>query len=191
MRPTSLYIFPTCLVVAILLIGCGDNKSSATQPSPGVKEESTSPEISENKVPTQTQSTPQTSQPETVSPQPQQNTTAQVSEAESTPTAQTAKPSAQAKDDPNRAGLELAKKSGCLACHAIDRKVVGPSWKDVAKRYDSDPNAKSKLIIKVSKGGRGNWTELVGNVAMPPYSPRVSDDNIAKLVEFVLSLKDQ
>lgn len=85
--------------------------------------------------------------------------------------------------------LALARKSGCLACHAVDKKLVGPAWRDVSKRYKDDPEAKSKLITKVSKGGRGNWTEVVGTAAMPPYSPRVSDDNIAKLVEFVLSLE--
>ena len=85
--------------------------------------------------------------------------------------------------------LALARKSGCLACHGVDKKLVGPAWRDVSKRYKDDPDAKTKLITKVSKGGRGNWTEVVGTAAMPPYSPRVSDDNIAKLVEFVLSLE--
>jgi cytochrome c len=191
MHPTPLYILTICLVVAMFLNACGDDKSSATQPSSGVKEGSTSSAITENKASTLTQPTTQISESNTASDQTQQNTTAQAGEAEPAPIAQTSEFSQQSNDDPNRAGLELAKNSGCLACHAIDRKVVGPSWKDVAKRYASDPNAKSKLIMKISKGGRGNWTELVGNVAMPPYSPRVSDDNIAKLVEFVLSLKDQ
>ena len=85
--------------------------------------------------------------------------------------------------------LALAQKSGCLACHAIDKKVVGPPWRDVSKRYLNDPKAKEKLVAKVSKGGRGNWTDVVGTAAMPPYSPRVSDENIAKLVDFVLSLE--
>lgn len=85
--------------------------------------------------------------------------------------------------------LTLARKSGCLACHAVDKKVVGPAWRDVAKRYKDVTDAKSRLITKVSKGGRGNWTEVVGPAAMPPYSPRVSDENIAKLVDFVLSLE--
>lgn len=84
--------------------------------------------------------------------------------------------------------LSLAKKSGCLACHAIDKKMVGPAWKDVATRYKDDPEAKSSLLEKVSKGGKGNWDEMTGGVPMPPYSPRVSDDNIEKLVTFVLSL---
>lgn len=93
--------------------------------------------------------------------------------------------------DTNKSSLELAKTSGCMACHAIDKKMVGPAWKDVAKRYADDPKARSKLITKVAKGGKGNWTEVVGNMMMPPYSPRVSDENIGKLVDFVLSLKDK
>jgi len=87
--------------------------------------------------------------------------------------------------------LALARKSGCLACHAIDKKVVGPPWRDVARRYAGNPDARAQLIEKVSKGGKGNWTDVVGNVAMPPYFPRVSKDNIEKLVDFVLSLSDQ
>ena len=62
------------------------------------------------------------------------------------------------------------------------------AWKDVAERYAGDSGAKAKLIVKVANGGRGNWTEVVGNMAMPPYSPRVSAENIEALVEFVLSL---
>ncbi|WP_455376001.1 c-type cytochrome [Kaarinaea lacus] len=94
-----------------------------------------------------------------------------------------------AKVDPHQEELSLARKSGCLACHAIDKKVVGPAWRDVSKRYKTDPDAKSKLIAKVSKGGKGNWTDVVGTAAMPPYSPRVSEQNITRLVEFVLSLE--
>jgi len=82
----------------------------------------------------------------------------------------------------------LAKKSGCTACHAIDRKVVGPAWADVAKRYKGDAGAKAALIAKVKKGGKGNWTAVTKGVPMPPYSPRVNDANIGELVDFVLSL---
>ncbi len=82
----------------------------------------------------------------------------------------------------------LAKKSGCTACHAIDKKIVGPGWADVAKRYKGDAGAKANLIAKVKKGGKGNWTEMTKGVPMPPYSPRVADADIEKLVDFVLSL---
>jgi len=82
----------------------------------------------------------------------------------------------------------LAKKSGCTACHAIDKKVVGPGWADVAKRYKGDAAAKDALISKVKAGGKGNWTEVTKGVPMPPYSPRVSDANIDELVTFILGL---
>ncbi|MEK6749455.1 MAG: c-type cytochrome [Pseudomonadota bacterium] len=85
-------------------------------------------------------------------------------------------------------GLDLAKKSGCLACHAVDKKVVGPAWKDVAARYKGKGDAKATLVDKIKKGGKGNWTDVTGGVAMPPYSPRVPDADIEKLVSFVLSL---
>lgn len=86
------------------------------------------------------------------------------------------------------ADLELAKKSGCLACHSVEKKVVGPAWKDVAAKYKGDAGAKARLVEKVKKGGKGNWTEVTGGAPMPPYSPRVKDEDIAKLVDFVLGL---
>lgn len=78
--------------------------------------------------------------------------------------------------------LALAKKSGCLACHKIEAKVVGPAWQDVGKKYSAGD--KATLVDKVKKGGKGNW----GQVPMPPYSPRVPDADIEALVDFVLSL---
>ena len=86
------------------------------------------------------------------------------------------------------ANLDLAKKSGCLACHSVDHKVVGPAWKDVAAKYKGDASAREALIKKVHTGGKGNWTAVTGGVPMPPYSPRVSDENIETLVDFVLGL---
>ena len=93
-------------------------------------------------------------------------------------------PAALGKDD----GLALAQQSGCLACHSIEKKVVGPAWQDVAARYKGNAPARAELIAKVKAGGKGNWTEVTGGVPMPPYSPRVTDENIAALVDFVLSL---
>ena len=86
------------------------------------------------------------------------------------------------------ADLDLAKKSGCLACHSVDKKVVGPGWKDVAAKYAGDAGAKDTLIGKVAAGGKGNWTDVTGGVPMPPYSPRVADADIATLVDFILGL---
>lgn len=85
-------------------------------------------------------------------------------------------------------GLELAKKSGCLACHSVEKKVVGPAWQDVANKYKGDAEAKGRLVEKIKKGGKGNWTAVTGGVPMPPYSPRVPDADIEKLVDFVLGL---
>lgn len=78
----------------------------------------------------------------------------------------------------------LAQKSGCLACHAVDKKVVGPSYKEVANKYRGDKAAAAKLEKKVKEGGVGAW----GQIPMPPNS-QVSDADIKKLVEWVLSLK--
>lgn len=86
--------------------------------------------------------------------------------------------------------LDLANKSGCLACHSVEKKVVGPAWQDVGAKYKGDASMKGKLIDKVKQGGKGNWTAVTGGVPMPPYSPRVSDDTIEKLVTFVLSLPE-
>ncbi|HEX5337525.1 MAG TPA: c-type cytochrome [Gallionella sp.] len=82
-------------------------------------------------------------------------------------------------------GLKLAQQSGCLVCHEVDKKVIGPAWKDVAAKYRGDAGAEAKLITKVAKGGGGAW----GSVPMPPNSPRVSDADIKALVKFTLSLK--
>ena len=79
--------------------------------------------------------------------------------------------------------LALAQKSGCLACHAVDKKVVGPAYKDVAAKYRGDKNVHLKLEEKVKKGGVGVW----GQVPMTPNS-QVSDADIKKLVAWVLSL---
>lgn len=78
----------------------------------------------------------------------------------------------------------LAKSKGCLACHAVDKKVVGPSYKDVAKKYAGDKTAEAKLVEKVKKGGSGVW----GPVPMPPNAA-VSDEDLHKLVKWVLSQK--
>ncbi len=78
----------------------------------------------------------------------------------------------------------LAQKSGCLACHSVDKKIVGPSYKEVANKYRNDKGAEAKLVDKVKKGGQGVW----GPVPMPPNS-QVSDADIKSLVKWVLSLK--
>jgi cytochrome c len=85
---------------------------------------------------------------------------------------------------PALADEALAKKYACTACHAIDRKLVGPSYKDVAAKYKGDAKAEEKLAVKVKKGGSG----VFGPVPMPP-NPNVPDADVAKLVKWVLSIK--
>lgn len=87
-----------------------------------------------------------------------------------------------------QADMALAKASGCAPCHAIDAKIVGPAWKDIAKRYQDDPTARARLIGKVKNGSRGAWTEVTGGVPMPPY-PRLPDADVEKLIDFILSLE--
>jgi cytochrome c len=89
---------------------------------------------------------------------------------------------AQAKID-NKAGEELMKTSGCAACHAIDKKVVGPAYKDVAAKYKNDKTAETRLVAKVKAGGAGVW----GAVPMAPNTG-VKDEDIKTLVHWILSL---
>jgi cytochrome c len=76
----------------------------------------------------------------------------------------------------------LAKSKNCLSCHAVDKKVVGPAYKDIAKKYTAKDEA--MLAEKVIKGGKGVW----GPVPMPPNSA-VSPADAEKLVKWILSLK--
>src|SRR3954449_8452589 len=85
---------------------------------------------------------------------------------------------------PATANEELAKKHNCFACHAVDKKLVGPSYKDVAAKYRDDKQAQAKLFEKVKKGGQGVW----GQVPMPPNS-QVPDNDIHSLVKWILSQK--
>ena len=78
---------------------------------------------------------------------------------------------------------QLAQKYNCLACHAEDKKLVGPAYKEVAKKYKGDAGAEAKLIGKVKAGGSGVW----GAIPMPPNN--VPDADIKTLVEWILSLQ--
>jgi cytochrome c len=79
---------------------------------------------------------------------------------------------------------ELAQKSGCLACHSIDKKVLGPSYKDVAAKYKGDKGAEAKLVAKVKAGGSGTW----GPMPMPANSPQVKDEDIKSIVQWILAM---
>lgn len=78
----------------------------------------------------------------------------------------------------------LAQKSNCLMCHGVDKKILGPAYKDVAAKYKGDKTAEAKLIQKVKAGGSGAW----GDMPMPPNSPQVKDEDIKTIVQWILSL---
>lgn len=81
-------------------------------------------------------------------------------------------------------GIALGKKRNCFACHMIDKKIVGPAWKDVAAKYRGDAGAQARLEAKIGKGGSGAW----GSMAMPAQ-PQVTADERALLARFILNLK--
>jgi cytochrome c len=85
---------------------------------------------------------------------------------------------------PAFAQADLAQKKNCMACHAIDKKLVGPAYKDVAAKYAGQKDAVDKLAQKVVKGGAGVW----GAVPMPA-NPQVSDAEAKQLVQWILTLK--
>ncbi len=77
----------------------------------------------------------------------------------------------------------LAKSKGCMGCHAVDKKLVGPAYKEVAAKYKGDKAAADKLAAKVKAGGKGVW----GEIPMPPNN--VTDAEAKSLVTWVLSQK--
>lgn len=83
-----------------------------------------------------------------------------------------------------QANEELAKSSGCMNCHNVDAKLVGPALKEVAAKYAGEDGAAEMLAGKIKNGSSGVW----GQIPMPP-NPAVSDENALKLAEWVLSLK--
>ena len=82
------------------------------------------------------------------------------------------------------AQADLAKAKNCMACHAVANKLVGPSYKDVAAKYNGQKGAEDKLVQKVLKGGAGAW----GPVPMPA-NPQVSEAEARSLVKWVLAQK--
>lgn len=87
-------------------------------------------------------------------------------------------PSAQAAD-----GAALAQKGGCTACHQVDKKFVGPAFKDVAAKYKGK-GAEAALIKKVKEGGSGAW----GAMPMPPNAGKLSDDEFKSVIDWILSV---
>ena len=85
---------------------------------------------------------------------------------------------------PAMADEALAKAKNCMACHAVDKKMVGPAYKEVAKKYAADAKAVDLLAAKIQKGGSGVW----GAVPMPPNA-NVNADEAKSLATWILSLK--
>ena len=77
----------------------------------------------------------------------------------------------------------LAKAKNCMACHAIDKKIVGPAYKDVAAKYKGDAKAPAMLAAKIKAGGKGTW----GEIPMPPNN--VTPEEATKLATWVLAQK--
>jgi len=78
---------------------------------------------------------------------------------------------------------DVAKKNNCTSCHAIDKKVVGPGWQDVADKYKGDAGAAEKLSTVIVKGGRGVW----GPMPMPATS-KITDAEVSEIVAFIQGL---
>ena len=85
---------------------------------------------------------------------------------------------------PAMADMALATSKNCMACHAVDKKLIGPSYKDVAAKYASDKDAVAKLSKKVREGGVGAW----GQIPMPA-NPQVNADEATALVKWIMSTK--
>ena len=83
-----------------------------------------------------------------------------------------------------QADEKLAQANGCMTCHQIDKKVLGPSYKDVAAKYKGNAGAEAMLVKKVKDGGKGVWGEMV----MPPNA-HVKDADIAAIVKWILTQK--
>lgn len=77
----------------------------------------------------------------------------------------------------------LLQKAGCIACHSTDKKILGPSFKDISAKYKGK-NMEAALIKKVKDGGSGAW----GPMPMPPNSGKLSDDEFKQVVGWILSL---
>lgn len=83
---------------------------------------------------------------------------------------------------PAQANMELAKKSNCMACHAVDKKMVGPAYLDVAKKYAGDKEAAKALAAKIKAGSKGVW----GQIPMPP-NPNLKDADAEALAKWILA----
>ena len=174
------------ILLSLILTACGkDEKDKPKAKSNTLSQVSQQAKTSEHPITEQATTTPEATIPEATTAIPVPEATQEASPAT---TPKPAIPITSQTTVKNKHILGLARKSGCLACHSVDKKLVGPAWKDVAARYKNNSDARKQLIVKVSKGGKGNWTDVTGGAPMPPYFPRASREDIEQLVDFVLSL---
>ena len=83
-----------------------------------------------------------------------------------------------------QANEKLAQSSGCMTCHGVDKKVIGPSYKEIAAKYRNDKASEAALVTKVKAGGKGVW----GDMPMPPNA-HLKDEDIKTLVVWILAQK--
>jgi len=84
----------------------------------------------------------------------------------------------------------IAASNGCMGCHAVSNKIIGPAWKKVSERYKDIPDAKIKLIAKIKSGGKGNWLRETKGKTMPGYEGKMSDEEITTIVDYILALDE-
>ena len=82
------------------------------------------------------------------------------------------------------ANEKLAQSSGCMTCHGVDKKVIGPSFKEIATKYRNDKGAEAGLVARVKKGSSGVW----GSTPMPPNA-HLKDEDVKTLVQWILAAK--
>ena len=85
---------------------------------------------------------------------------------------------------PAQSQVELAQQKNCLGCHAVDKKVLGPAYRDIANKYAGQKDAVERLAVKVRKGGSGAW-----GVLPMPANTQLTDAEARQLVRWILSLK--
>ena len=167
----------------VVLYGCQPEMPAQPPVAPAPAEQVMQP------VATETAAEEEMPQP-TVAETPAQPAQAQAidapaAEIDSAPVAAEVKPEAPSAPAVSEAdAMQLAKKNNCFACHAVGKKVVGPSFRDIAAKYRSDPGAEALLMDRIAKGGSGVW----GVMVMPP-SPKVSEADRRILAKLVLSSK--
>ncbi|HMN46105.1 MAG TPA: c-type cytochrome [Povalibacter sp.] len=80
----------------------------------------------------------------------------------------------------------LMERGGCISCHRVDQKLLGPSFKEVAARHRGDPQAAARLFAKVREGGEGEWGDLP---MQPNGEEKISDENLQAVIAWILSLQ--